>query len=318
MPSSSPKQARFMAAVAHGWKPTQKGGKAPPLKVAKEFNKADKGTKNLEKGMKGRKRYQFGGLSQMAQMMGQQQQPQGQALSQRGGAGRWSPQQQQAWRGRQRQQRGVPAAGGFLGNVQRQAEQQRAAGPQTGMLADLKQQALQQRQALPIQPAVMPGGGQTVGGQIDSGFTMPPFNRTPSGEIDLGGGRTPEWGPGGPMRQPPQGPLAPGGGPFQGGALQNAMNQFKQQQQGAVSGPQPGRGGMQDLFRGRQQAQQQAGLLGRAGGLQQQAAQRLGQMQQGMGGGRTRFQRQPPGRGGTQRRRGMRGYKRGGPTSPKG
>lgn len=39
MPSSSPKQARFMAAVAHGWQPGQV--KAPPVRVAKEFNQAD-------------------------------------------------------------------------------------------------------------------------------------------------------------------------------------------------------------------------------------------------------------------------------------
>lgn len=45
MPSSTPKQARTMAALAHGWKP-KKGSKIGriPLKVAKEFNQADKGT----------------------------------------------------------------------------------------------------------------------------------------------------------------------------------------------------------------------------------------------------------------------------------
>ena len=41
MPSKTAKQARFMAAVAHGWKPTRKD--APPVKVAKEFNAADRG-----------------------------------------------------------------------------------------------------------------------------------------------------------------------------------------------------------------------------------------------------------------------------------
>lgn len=42
MPSKTPAQARLMAAVAHGWhKP---GGGGPPVKVAKEFNKADAGT----------------------------------------------------------------------------------------------------------------------------------------------------------------------------------------------------------------------------------------------------------------------------------
>ena len=39
MPSTSPAQARLMAAVAHGWhKP---GGGGPSVKVAKEFNRAD-------------------------------------------------------------------------------------------------------------------------------------------------------------------------------------------------------------------------------------------------------------------------------------
>ena len=39
-----------MAAVAHGWhKP---GGGGPPVKVAKEFNSADKGSAMLSKGMK--------------------------------------------------------------------------------------------------------------------------------------------------------------------------------------------------------------------------------------------------------------------------
>ena len=46
MPSSSPKQARLMAAIAHGWhKP---GGGGPSVEVAKEFNQADKGTGVLE------------------------------------------------------------------------------------------------------------------------------------------------------------------------------------------------------------------------------------------------------------------------------
>lgn len=41
MPSKTPKQARFMAAVAHGWKPDRVA--APPMKVATEFNEADSG-----------------------------------------------------------------------------------------------------------------------------------------------------------------------------------------------------------------------------------------------------------------------------------
>ena len=44
MPSESPKQAKTMSAIAHGWKP--KGSAANiPVKVAKEFHKADAGHK---------------------------------------------------------------------------------------------------------------------------------------------------------------------------------------------------------------------------------------------------------------------------------
>ena len=42
MPSKTKKQARLMAAVAHGWKPPMSSGIKVPVKVAKEFNKADK------------------------------------------------------------------------------------------------------------------------------------------------------------------------------------------------------------------------------------------------------------------------------------
>ena len=49
MPSSSAKQARFMAAVAHGWKPDKT--KAPPVEVAKEFNAADEGRTLKRKAM---------------------------------------------------------------------------------------------------------------------------------------------------------------------------------------------------------------------------------------------------------------------------
>ena len=45
MPSTSPAQARLMAAVAHGWK--KPGGGGPPVSVAKEFNKADTGKKSF-------------------------------------------------------------------------------------------------------------------------------------------------------------------------------------------------------------------------------------------------------------------------------
>jgi len=42
MPSKSPKQARTMAAIAHGWKPPASSGIDIPLGVAQEFNDADR------------------------------------------------------------------------------------------------------------------------------------------------------------------------------------------------------------------------------------------------------------------------------------
>ena len=50
MPSKSAKQARLMAAAAHSKDFAKKVG--VPMKVAKEFNKADKGTKLLSRAMK--------------------------------------------------------------------------------------------------------------------------------------------------------------------------------------------------------------------------------------------------------------------------
>jgi hypothetical protein len=52
MPSKSQKQARLMAAAAHDPAFAKKVG--VPMKVAKEFNKADKGGKLLKKAMKNR------------------------------------------------------------------------------------------------------------------------------------------------------------------------------------------------------------------------------------------------------------------------
>jgi hypothetical protein len=50
MPSVSPKQAKLMRAVAHGWK--KPGGHGPSPKVAKEFVRADRqshpGARNKE------------------------------------------------------------------------------------------------------------------------------------------------------------------------------------------------------------------------------------------------------------------------------
>lgn len=48
MPSKTKKQARFMASCAHG----SKYEECPPMKVAKDFNKADKGSKLLSNAMK--------------------------------------------------------------------------------------------------------------------------------------------------------------------------------------------------------------------------------------------------------------------------
>lgn len=42
MPSTSPAQKRTMAAIAHGWKPDNPKIARIPVKVAKEFNQADK------------------------------------------------------------------------------------------------------------------------------------------------------------------------------------------------------------------------------------------------------------------------------------
>jgi hypothetical protein len=41
MPSVSPAQKRTMAAVAHGWHPPASSGINIPVKVARDFNKAD-------------------------------------------------------------------------------------------------------------------------------------------------------------------------------------------------------------------------------------------------------------------------------------
>jgi hypothetical protein len=41
MPSSTPKQARVMAALAHGWHPDKGSLARIPVSVAKEFNAAD-------------------------------------------------------------------------------------------------------------------------------------------------------------------------------------------------------------------------------------------------------------------------------------
>jgi hypothetical protein len=52
MPSTTRKQAHFMAAVAHGWKPT--GEKGPSRAVAEEFHEADKAKGKWEHGSAGK------------------------------------------------------------------------------------------------------------------------------------------------------------------------------------------------------------------------------------------------------------------------
>lgn len=52
MPSTSKKQARLMAAVAHGWTPPGLSKPPVPRKVAKEFNQADKRSGILRKTQK--------------------------------------------------------------------------------------------------------------------------------------------------------------------------------------------------------------------------------------------------------------------------
>jgi hypothetical protein len=51
MPSVSPKQAKLMRAVSHGWK--KPGGGGPSVSVAKEFMRADE-RKNAHKSREGR------------------------------------------------------------------------------------------------------------------------------------------------------------------------------------------------------------------------------------------------------------------------
>jgi hypothetical protein len=53
MPSKSAKQARLMAAAAHSPSFAKRVG--VPMKVAKEFNAADKGGRLIKRAMKGRR-----------------------------------------------------------------------------------------------------------------------------------------------------------------------------------------------------------------------------------------------------------------------
>lgn len=86
MPSKTPKQARLMAAVAHGWKPDQ--FKGPPVAVAKEFNQADKGRGILSRAAGGMVKP----VGQQIQppVLGHVQSPLGQAIQNKGNAGRYA------------------------------------------------------------------------------------------------------------------------------------------------------------------------------------------------------------------------------------
>ena len=52
MPSTTKRQAHFMSAIAHGWKPT--GEKGPSRAVAEEFHDADKAQGKWEHGSSGK------------------------------------------------------------------------------------------------------------------------------------------------------------------------------------------------------------------------------------------------------------------------
>lgn len=52
MPSKSEAQARLMAAVAHGWRPSRPRKRLPSREVAEEFNLADGGGKLLAKALR--------------------------------------------------------------------------------------------------------------------------------------------------------------------------------------------------------------------------------------------------------------------------
>jgi translation initiation factor IF-2 len=118
-----------------------------------------------------------------------------------------------------------PGGGGFMSRLRQQMEQQRGQQPggggrwgspggPGGPVLNPYEQAEGRMRELGGGPEGGPGGG--VMGRIPMDMQPGPFNRTPSGEIDLGGGRTPEWGPGMPGRvgevginPPPSGPFRP-------------------------------------------------------------------------------------------------------------
>src|SRR5882757_6161555 len=87
MPSKTPKQARLMAAVAHGWKPDR--FKGPSRAVAKEFNQADKGSGILS-------RHAAGGMVRpqigyaQPPIIAPAQTPLGMAIQNKGNAGRYA------------------------------------------------------------------------------------------------------------------------------------------------------------------------------------------------------------------------------------
>lgn len=67
MPSLSEKQARFMRAVAHGWKPSRVD--APPMSVAREFMEADMKKKGRLAEMAERSYHHKGSMSHISGKM---------------------------------------------------------------------------------------------------------------------------------------------------------------------------------------------------------------------------------------------------------
>ncbi|HUW45115.1 MAG TPA: hypothetical protein VMW50_04890 [Dehalococcoidia bacterium] len=140
MPSKTQKQARFMAAAAHNPKFAKKVGIKQG--VAKEFNRADTGTKRLSKAMKNRKKYAQGGLATMLK-------------------NKWAP--QMAVGGQVPPRRMVPPSMPPQGGqpVGMMDPRQRIPGgqpPQGGGLAQMIQRARSQQQSGGARPGMPPQG----------------------------------------------------------------------------------------------------------------------------------------------------------------
>lgn len=194
MPSKSKKQAKFMRAVAHGWKPDRMKG--PTIAVAKEFVNADR-----RKKVNG---YQYGG---MTGMMGR-----GVPQKPRFGGGFGGGQDP----------RGMPpqqtTRGGALSQVRAQAQAQRG---QMGMRNPRQRMMPPGRGRGPVRPGPRgrsPGGRGALG-QIQQQFQRQRGGfggRDPRGMPPQGGGGYPQKGPRR-MVPPMRGEYPGGGNPNLGG-----------------------------------------------------------------------------------------------------